>query len=164
MNMRLIVDIALAVVFGLVLSGLAGAGVGLIATILLAILGLWFHARLFRSVEYDYRITDGELFFSEVYNGRRRKERFTLSIADFEMIAPYRDPHKASADRMTFDEIHDFSSSPEAADLYFGVYCDKEFSKRMLFLFEPSQKMLRLLSFYNRRTVVARLNTEESDT
>ena len=157
----LILDLALAVVFGLILSALAGAGIGLLATVLVAVLGLCFHARLFRTVEYDYRITEGELYFSEVYNGRRRKELFTLKIADFEMIAPYRDPHKASADRVTFDEVHDFSSSTETPDLYFGIYHSEDTGKRTLFLFEPSQKFLRLLAFYNRRTVVTKLSSSE---
>lgn len=156
-------DILLSLLLGLVLSSFMGLTVGFASTVIIGAFGLGLHARLFRTVEYDYRITDGELYFSEVYNRRKRQERFVLSLAKFEMLAPYREPYKTTADRMTFDAVHDFSSSPETPDLYFGIYVDEERSMRLLFLFEPSPKILRLLSFYNRRTVVIKLSSEESD-
>lgn len=125
----------------------------LMFTVLLAV-SLIISARLTRSVSYDYRITDGEMYFSEVYNNRRRKELFSLEIASIDIIAPYRDQYLESAKRVNYSSLYDLTSSPEAENVYYAVYTSKEDSShRTLILFEPSEKMLKLLKHYNRGTV-----------
>ena len=127
--------------------------IGLLAILQVTVAVLTYHR--FFEIEYDYRISLGELAVAEVYHKRRRKETFVCTIADLESIAPYRSPYRESVERMSFSSVYDASSSPDSPNCYYAVSVNPENnSDRTLLLFEPSDAMLRLLSFYNRRTVV----------
>ncbi len=112
----------------------------------------------FFKIEYDYRIAAGEFNIAEVYNNRRRREKLNFRISDAEMIAPYRDSYRQSADRLNYDTRYEAASSMNAEDLYFAVFSDEEDNtvKNIVF-FEPTAKMLSLMNFYNRKTVVVKV-------
>lgn len=132
----------------------------IIISILVFIALLLFSNNKLHRVEFDYRITNGELYFAEVYNGKRRKEMGSVIISKLEAIAPYSGAYKASAERGEYDNIYDFSSSLESPDVYYAVNRDEENGTLDIFFFEPSDKMLRLLRFHNRRTVVLKDDIE----
>lgn len=117
--------------------------------------------RVFTVVEYEYTTAEGELSFAEIRNHRRRKERGSVVIAELEMIAPYREPYLTELERRSFEKVHHFESSSESPDLYVAVAPrPNDPSSYELYFFEPSAKMLRVLSFYNRRTVVDRADRD----
>lgn len=152
--MVLIVNIILAyMVLGLLLGG-----------ILLAItlpLSVLYSNRLFASISYDYCITEGEMYFSVVYNNRKRKELGSVEISKLEAIAPYKDTYKASADRITYIKELNMTSSPDSDGIYYAVLSDPEdHSAKTIYFFEPSDKMLKLLKFYNRNTVIPKAKAE----
>lgn len=113
--------------------------------------------KMFSTISYDYRITEGEIYFSTVYNNSKRKELGSVEISKFETIAPYKDQYKESANRLTYVKEINMTSSPESENIYFAVLPDPEDrSSKTIFLFEPSEKMLKLLKFHNRNTVIPR--------
>ncbi len=113
--------------------------------------------RFFR-IEYDYRVAGGDFNIAEVYNNRSRKEKFNFRISSAEMIAPYRDSYRQAADRLSFSARYEAVSSMNAEDLYFAVVPDEEDnSVKTIVFFEPTSKMLSLMNFYNRRTVVTKV-------
>ncbi len=128
--------------------------------ILIAVISFIYSARFYRRVDYDYRIVGSELFFSVVYNRKRRKELGSLDISKLEAIAPYDEKYKELAERVSYDKIYDFSSSLNDPYVYYAVYNDEEKGEKSIFFFNVSEKMLRLLKLYNRKTVSVSFDEE----
>ncbi len=129
--------------------------------IITLIFALAYCNKIFAPISYDYRITEGEIYFSVVYNGVKRKEIGSFEIAKFEAIAPYKDNYKASADRLTYVKEINMTSSPDSEGIYYAVLSDPEdHSAKTIFFFEPNEKMLKLMKFYNRNTVIPRAKAE----
>ena len=109
-------------------------------------------------IEYDYRVATGELVIAEVYNKKSRKDILTVKLANAEAIAPYRDEHRDLCDKGSYDRVIEAVSSMNAEDIYFAIVPDEDDkSKKTLVYFEVTSKMLRLLSLYNRKTVVVKV-------
>ncbi len=112
------------------------------------------YGRFFK-IEYEYRVATGELTIAEIYNKKSRKDIVTVTLANAETIAPYRDQYKDECDKGSYDRVIDSVSSMNSPDIYFVIVPDEEDkSKKTLVYFEATSKMLRLLSLYNRKTVV----------
>lgn len=148
--------ISLILLFGAILLLRGNLYLGAVFGVVFLLFTVLVTLRAFTVIEYEYTTAEGELFFAEIRNHRRRKNRGSVIIAELEMIAPYRDPYLSSLERMSFEKIHHYASSLDAPNLYVAVAPHKdEPSLRDLYFFEPSPKMLRVLSFYNRRTVMS---------
>ncbi len=110
--------------------------------------------RFFR-IEYDYRIAGGEFEIAEVYHKQSRRVIFTARIADFETIVPYRDPYRETCDSADCRNTVEAVSSLSSPDLYCAILPDPEDSRvKTRILFDVNAAMLRLLNYYNRKTVV----------
>lgn len=152
-----IVSVLLSAALSVLMIFVYGIELALLMFVVLLTVSLIICAKLTRTVSYDYRITEGELYFSEVYNGKRRKELFSLEISSLEAIAPYRDGYAESAMRASYSAVYDLTSSSDAEGVYYATYTSKEdSSSRILILFEPSEKMLKILKHHNRSTVIPR--------
>ena len=124
-------------------------------------IAIMYARRIFADISYDYRITEGEIYFSAVYNNTKRKELGNVEISKFEAIAPYKDSYKDSADRITYVKTIDMTSSPDSDNIYYAVLTDPEdHSSKSIYFFELNEKMLKLLKFYNRSTVILRSKAE----
>ncbi len=121
--------------------------------IALSVFLLFFTAGYFRRIDYDYRIVGSELFFSIVYNRKKRKELGSVDITRFEKIAPYAGKYADEADAAEYDKIYDLSSSPNDPYVFYAVEYDEENNTRTLYLFNASEKMLKLIKLYNRRAI-----------
>ncbi len=109
----------------------------------------------FFKIEYEYRVAMGELVISEIYNKKSRKDLITVKLSDVDTVAPYRDRYKDDCDRGSYERVIDAVSSMSSPDIYFAVVPNEDDkSKKTLVYFEATSKMLRLLSLYNRKTVV----------
>ena len=149
--------VLLSAALGLLMVFVYGIELALLMFTVLLVISLIICARLTRSVSYDYRITDGEIYFSEVYNGRRRKELFSLGIDALDAVAPYREPYTDVLQRVNYSSVYDFTSSTDAEGIYYALYTSKEDVKnKMLILFEPSEKMLKIIKHYNRSAIIPR--------
>ena len=160
-----ILAILLYIFCPIVVSVLCLWWVGWIAVVWLVPLGVTFlafvvrttYSRFFR-IEYDYRIAAGDLEIAEVYDKKARKVILTAKISDFETIAPYRDEYKTECEKGSYDRVIESVSSLKADHVYFGVYPDPDKpSSRTLVYFEPTTAMIRLISKFNRKTVVDEL-------
>lgn len=129
---------------------------GILRTVFLifaVVFSLCYCHHYFRTVHYDYRIVSNELFFSVVYNRKRRKEIGSLDISKLDAIAPYDGKYRELAEKVSYDKIHDFSSSLDDPHVYYAVYTDEESGEKSIFFFNVSEKMLKLLKLYNRKTI-----------
>ncbi len=144
----------LAVLISDIITGMYGLIWGILSLVLLIGSSLTYSLISFRTVEYDYRIVGSEISFSAVFNGKRRRELASVDISRLEAIAPYEGKHREDAERTEYDNICDYSSSPADPNVYYAVERDDEDGTRTLYLFNASEKMLKLMKLYNRKTVI----------
>ncbi len=141
-----IIDIVLAI--GILAISPAGlvpimfCGFGL----LFAILTFFLYKRT--QVEYEYEINSGELTMAKIYGGRSRKNLFSQKISAFEIIAPYTEDKLKEATRGTEAKIYNCTSSPDALDMYFGIFKDESGNKCAVILQAP-KKAVSIFRFYN---------------
>ena len=149
-----IVSIILSAFISNLIVGKYGLVFGLIALAVLLSSSLIFFSIYFRRVDYDYRMIGSEINFSVVFNRRRRKELCVLDVSTLEKIAPYSGKYADEAEKENYDKICDYSSSPSDPYVFYAVQSDEESKVKTLYLFNASEKMLKLIKTYNRRAVI----------
>lgn len=102
-------------------------------------------------IEYEYSIDSGIMTFSEIYGRRSRKQKYEVKIGDAIAIAPYRDEYRDAADEA--DVKYAACSTMSNPELYYILFEDENGRKVAIF-FDPINKALKLMKFYNRATVV----------
>ncbi len=129
----------------------------------IAVLGLCVALPLYRRlcmIEYDYRVQKGEpasgghLYIAEVYHKSRRKELLSVKVSELEEIAPYRGKYREIADRRRYDKVIDASANPNADETYFAIIPKNDERGSILLFFEPNERMLKILHYLNRKTVI----------
>lgn len=109
------------------------------------------------SVTYRYEIVSGDFIFTKLLNDRYKKKMFTLKIKDLERIAPYHDRIEQSrVEAYDAEKTLWAASTMESPDLYVAYFTDCE-GRRTVLYFEATRKALRLLSFYNKNTVMSKV-------
>ncbi len=134
--------------------GAYGLLIGPIVIIELSLICLFFSLRFFRRIDYDYRIVGSELFFSVVYNRKKRKELGSVDISKLEKIAPYSGTYYDEAVKDSYVKVYDLSSSVTDPYVFYAVEKDEESGNKTLYIFNASEKMLKLIKLYNRRAII----------
>lgn len=148
-----IISIALSVVLTVLITSIYGLVFGILAFFLLPTCAIAYCVIRFRRIDYDYRMVGSELFFSIVYNRKKRKELGSVDITRFEKIAPYAGKYADEAESTEYDKVYDFSSSPNDPYVFYAIEYDEENNTKTLYLFNASEKMLKLIKLYNRRAI-----------
>ena len=116
---------------------------------------VWFTWR-YVSVEYEYSLTGGVMTVSKIYGGRTRKRIAEITVKDAVLIAPFEGDHIAEAERYAPERTVDITADLQRPNVYFVLYETAE-KRRGILYFEATEKALRILNYYNRATVVKRL-------
>ncbi len=106
------------------------------------------------NVEYDYVVVDGELTVSEIRNKKIRKNISVVKFSEAEALVPLRDEYRDVVKAREYDSVVEAVSSLSSDRIYAVISIDDENKKQELLLFEPSDKILKIMSIYNRKTVV----------
>ena len=106
--------------------------------------------------EYEYSMTSGDLTFSVIYGGRRRKKIFETKIKAMEDIAPNSKMYNHKVEDYRATKIYDGASSREADGAYFALF-ENAAGERCVYYFEPTEKALKILRHYNPKTVVTKV-------
>ena len=142
----ILLDIVLAIaVLAISPAGLVPimfCGLGL----LFAILTFFLYKRT--QIEYEYEINAGELTMAKIYGGRSRKTLFSQKISSFELIAPYTEEKFKEATRNAEIKVYNCTASPDAMDMFFGIFKDEIGSKCAVILQAP-KKAVSIFRFYN---------------
>ncbi len=110
----------------------------------------WRYAQL----EHKCEVGSAKLTISEIYGRKKQVTVFEHLISDFKIIAPMNDEHKAEYENA--DEFIDQRGSVSSTDAYFAAF--EENGKRIVVMFEATNKMVKVLKFYNsKNTVVSEL-------
>lgn len=106
------------------------------------------------NIEYDYVVIDGELTVSEIRNKKIRKNIFFVKLSSAEFLAPFYGQYRDNVQKMEYDRVVEAFSSPNSERIYAIISTPDNSKKQTLLLFEPSDKILKLMSIYNRKTVL----------
>ncbi len=110
------------------------------------------------SIEYEYVLMEGQITFSEILGGRKRRERFSLRISSLDAIMPYKSEN--DKDLLAYGAEKEYialSSEKNAVDPYFALFKDDS-GKKCVFFFEATNRSLRILKYYNPVTVMSTLS------
>lgn len=104
--------------------------------------------------DYKYVIEAGKLTFYVLYGNKTKRKKAEIRVSSAEKIAPVRD---ISEDISAFAPEITYSALPcgDASDAYAALYKD-EAGKRCVFYFVATAQALKLLHFYNSRTIISK--------
>lgn len=113
---------------------------------------IWFLTWRYVQPTYLYNLTSGNLTFYTIYGGRTKKKIFSTKIADASLIAP---AVSEEAKGCTEGCVKTYCgvSDAESPDVYLMVFGDEK-GRKCAYYFEATAKALKILRFYNRKTVV----------
>ncbi len=105
----------------------------------------WKHTQ----VEYEYSFFSGKLTVNKILGGRTRKKLLEVMIRDISAIFPYEDVHVSKAEKWNAKVAVYAASSLSAPSLYLALWENEESGKRYLLCFEPDEKALKIMKYYN---------------
>lgn len=115
-----------------------------------------FFSWRYLDVEYEYSMTSGIVTFSHIYGGRSRKVKLELTIKDCQEIAPLDDAAYAKLEKRGIAREYRFLSADDVPEIYYALFEEDE--ELSVVLFEPTQKALSILRYYNPMTVVTTMS------
>ncbi len=114
----------------------------LIALLPVSLWILVYYTFRYVSLEYEYTLSSGVMTFVTVYGGRTRRVLFALPIKDMTEIAPL------CAGDLPKNTLYDLRGDKKATDAYrFAVRTSD--GKEISVLFQPTEKALKILEYYN---------------
>lgn len=109
-------------------------------------------------IEYEYTIVAGDLSVFYIFGRKSRKEWLEpVSISGMSVIAPYRDEYKAEADSPDIERRYEAVAYKTHPDNYYALFNNAQGEKCMV-MFQATNKVLKLLAFHNRKTVMTNLS------
>ncbi len=136
-----IISVLAAFLFGQTLLLLVAVGFGIAA--------YFVFPRL--NVEYEYVFCDGQIDFDKVMNGEKRKHLMRIDMSEMAICGPI-NSHSLDGYKREGVRKVDFSSREEDARVW-GIVITKGEIKT-LYLFEPSDEMIRRMKQKNSKAVV----------
>ncbi len=154
---RRVLMIALYVIYVLaffIIGTITRLGVPMLALIPITLWILIWLTWPYCKIEYEYALIDGNLTFSVIYGGRRRREQFSIRIASAERVAPIGEKYDSEVVEFEPSRVYNgLSSGRDPKDAYFLLF-ENESEEGCVFYFEATARMLRILKYYNSSTVV----------
>ncbi len=144
--------IMLYILWGAILLGLGfltGLILPMLALAALTVWGLVFLTWRFLQVEYEYSFFQGTLTVAKILGGRTRRKVAEITIRDLAAVFPYVDENVARAESFGAERTIVAASSTDAPGVYIALWQDTETKKRTMLFFEPTEKALKILRYYN---------------
>lgn len=128
-------------------NGAAALWGGILFVLLVAL--VFFTQRLVKE-ERKYEVSNAKLHIYNVNAGGKEKLVFEDLVSAFSVIAPMNEEYKAQYTAV--DETLDCRGDAKSPDSYFGII-EKD-GKKTAVLFEVTNKMLKVMKFYNSKGTV----------
>ncbi len=112
---------------------------------------------IYFNYDYYYKVQLGTFKVERIYSEAKRKVLVEKKVSDLETIAPYTGEYKKIADDPSITKRIEAVSTMKAKEIYFATFTDTDGKKAVVF-FEPLQKTIKLMSFYNKNTVVTHVS------
>ena len=98
-------------------------------------------------VEYEYSVFSGVITVSRIYGGKKRKQLVSVRIKELSAVVPYTDEHIHKVNNFEAQKTVMAASCSDAPSAYIALWTDSD--TRMLLCFEPDEKILKLIKYYN---------------
>ncbi len=128
----------------------------MVAILPLSFLGVVLYFWKIFNVEYEYSLTSGNMTFSRINGGIRRKKLLELHIKEMHEIAPYTEDAKAHLETLPLVKNHVYVSTMAADDIYYAVF--KQNDELQVVYFEATEKAIHILHYYNGVTKISKVS------
>ena len=115
-------------------------------------LSLWIIVWLtwrFTQVEYEYSFFSGALTISRVLGNRTRKKLLEIRIQSFSSVFAANEANQSKIEAFAAENTIFAASEATAENLWVALWTDAESGKRMALYFEPNEKAIKILKYYN---------------
>ncbi len=151
-RLTLIALYVLWVAVWLLIGAAARVIVPLLALVPISLWILIFLTWRLTQVEYEYSFFAGVLTVSRVLGGRTRRELCRVTIRNAVSVLPCEEEFTSQIEKFDAERTVFAASDQNAPDLYAMLWCDED-GTRSLLLFEPNEKALKILRYYNMSSV-----------
>jgi hypothetical protein len=110
----------------------------------------------YTQVRYEYSFFAGDLTVSRILNDRFRKTLVKVHIRNIAAILPYEDEYTPKAEAFGAEKIIFAASGYDAPTLYVAMWKDEDSGKKLLLCFEPDEKCIKILRYYNASAMTLR--------
>lgn len=140
-----------------VLYAAAVFGIGSITKLMLPFmcfipLSLWIIVWLtwrFTQVEYEYSFFSGELTVNRILGNRTRKTLTKVRIQQLSAVFPASELNQSKIEAFAAESTIMAVSESTAEGIWVALWNDAESGKRMALYFEPNEKAIKILKYYN---------------
>ena len=144
--------IAAYVLYAIAIFGI-GSGTKLMLPFMCFIpLSLWIIIWLtwrFTQVEYEYSFFSGALTVNRILGNRTRKNLTQVRIQAFSAVFAATELNQSKIEAFAAEKIIFAASEAKAENLWVALWEDAESGKRMALYFEPNEKAIKILKYYN---------------
>ena len=109
---------------------------------------IWLTWR-FTQVEYEYSFFSGALTVSRVLGNRTRKKLLEIRIQNFSSVFAATEMNQSKIEAFASENTIFAASEAKAENLWVALWTDAESGKRMALYFEPNEKAIKILKYYN---------------
>ena len=124
-------------------------GIPLVALVPVTTWILIFFTWRYVQVEYEYSYFTGALTVSRILGNRTRKKLLNVRIQELAAIFPYGEANTSRIEAYGAENVIFAASSQNAENLYVALWQDAESGKRCVLFFEPNEKAIKILKYYN---------------
>ena len=115
-------------------------------------LSLWIIVWLtwrFTQVEYEYSFFSGELTVNRILGNRTRKTMTKVRIQQLSAVFPATELNQSKVEAFGVQNTIMAVSEANAEGIWIALWEDAESGKRMALYFEPNEKSIKILKYYN---------------
>lgn len=140
------------VLYAVIILGL-GAGSKIFLPLMCFIpLSLWVIVWLtwrFTQVEYEYSFFSGELTVNRILGNRTRKKLTKVRISDLSAVFPATELNQSKIEAFAAENTIFAVSESGAEGIWVALWTDAESGKHQALYFEPNEKAVKILKYYN---------------
>ena len=104
----------------------------------------------FAQLEHKYEVKNAKLVISNIYGRKKCVVQFENLASELKIVAPMTEDNRKQFEKA--DKIMDFRGNSASPDAYYAIL-EKDGQSTAVY-FEATNKMLKVLKFYNRNTEV----------
>ena len=103
----------------------------------------------FTQIEYEYSFFAGELTVNRILGNRTRKNLTKVRIQAFSAVFAATELNQSKIEAFAAEKTIFAASEATAENLWVALWEDAESGKRMALYFEPNEKAIKILKYYN---------------
>ena len=116
-------------------------------------LSLWIIVWLtwrYTQVEYEYSFFSGALTVNRILGNRTRKKMMEIRIQNFSSVMEASEANQSKIEAFEAETTVFAASAADAENLWVALWNDAESGKRGALYFEPNEKAIKILNYYNK--------------